>query len=453
MQFKGNCSVFYKLLPRRAVDLYLDNSIPSFREAALLILLKLKQMIKHIKYTLIVFLLIYKQGSFAQTTNTGQLIILTGTEVSIEDDFTNTSTSSLINNGEISIFKNFTNNGVLSYSIGNTTSGVHFTGTTQQIVAGSQPSVFYTLFINNSTPGSAINLTGNIHVFNLVNFNQGIVENNSGAFIFEENSNHINTSDISYVNGIVQKIGDTTFEFPIGDGQTYKKLKISAPASTSDVFSAQYIKENSNALYAHSSSIGIIEFIETKEYWTLTRDQGNSDVVLTLPWDENTNSTELFSGLKTAIHIVRWDASKGFWVDEGGIVDEVNKTVSTIASITDFGVFSLAKVQEDFILPGGLVIYNFLTPNNDGKNDFFRIEGIESVLNNTLQIFNRWGVKVYGTKNYNSTSNVFKGYSDGRATLSRGEQLPSGTYYYIFNYEYNSQQIKKAGYLYINGKN
>ena len=44
--------------------------------------------------------------------------------------------------------------------------------------------------------------------------------------------------------------------------------------------------------------------------------------------------------------------------------------------------------------------------------------------------------------------------SEGRVTLSQGEELPVGTYFYIIRiYKYNWQQIvvqEKAGYLYLN---
>ncbi|WP_205627563.1 T9SS type B sorting domain-containing protein, partial [Myroides marinus] len=72
---------------------------------------------------------------------------------------------------------------------------------------------------------------------------------------------------------------------------------------------------------------------------------------------------------------------------------------------------------------------------------------------NTVEIYNRWGVKVYDTKNYDSAGNVFRGYSDGRVTINRGDKLPTGTYFYIVNYEYKdksgSRMIKKSGYLHL----
>ena len=99
-----------------------------------------------------------------------------------------------------------------------------------------------------------------------------------------------------------------------------------------------------------------------------------------------------------------------------------------------------------------IIIHNIMTPNGDGLNDIFMIENIDRFPNNTVQIFNRWGVEVFNTKAYDPTGdNVFRGFSDGRATVRRGEKLPTGTYYYLVTYERDSGEIRKlSGFLYIN---
>jgi gliding motility-associated-like protein len=100
-------------------------------------------------------------------------------------------------------------------------------------------------------------------------------------------------------------------------------------------------------------------------------------------------------------------------------------------------------------------IWNAVSPNNDGKNDIFYLEGIECYPKNSVEIFNRWGVKVYETNGYDNVSRVFSGYSDGRSTISRNELLPTGTYFYVLKYEFSydgvngKSNIDKAGYLYI----
>lgn len=100
-------------------------------------------------------------------------------------------------------------------------------------------------------------------------------------------------------------------------------------------------------------------------------------------------------------------------------------------------------------------IYNALSLNDDGKNDIFLLDGIECFPSNTVEIYNRWGAKVFETKSYDNNVNVFKGISTGSGTISRNEKLPTGTYFYILNYQYNLdnssqiENVQKSGYLYV----
>ncbi len=96
-------------------------------------------------------------------------------------------------------------------------------------------------------------------------------------------------------------------------------------------------------------------------------------------------------------------------------------------------------------------VINVITPNGDGIHDFLTIQNIENYPNNTVKIFNRWGVEVYATKSYNTTGNVFDGTSEGRVTLNKDNKLPVGTYFYILEYEDLTGNMKElSGYLYIN---
>lgn len=67
------------------------------------------------------------------------------------------------------------------------------------------------------------------------------------------------------------------------------------------------------------------------------------------------------------------------------------------------------------------------SPDGDGKNDFFVIQGAEEYVV-SLSVYNRWGNRVYETKEYENDWNGFA----NQGTVS-GEKLPDGTYYYIVN--------------------
>jgi gliding motility-associated-like protein len=96
-------------------------------------------------------------------------------------------------------------------------------------------------------------------------------------------------------------------------------------------------------------------------------------------------------------------------------------------------------------------VFNVITPNGDGIHDELRISGLENYPNNTLKIYNRWGVSVYNTRAYNTEGNVFNGTSEGRVTIDVDSKLPVGTYFYILDYELPNGETKSlSGYIYIN---
>ncbi|WKX76575.1 gliding motility-associated C-terminal domain-containing protein [Zobellia laminariae] len=103
------------------------------------------------------------------------------------------------------------------------------------------------------------------------------------------------------------------------------------------------------------------------------------------------------------------------------------------------------------VVNSGISVSNeIITPDSDGTNDAFIIENIESYPNNTVQIYNRWGVSVYEMSGYDNTTNVFTGTSDARTTISADSKLPVGVYFYVIKYENEGINLSKAGYLYIN---
>jgi len=96
-------------------------------------------------------------------------------------------------------------------------------------------------------------------------------------------------------------------------------------------------------------------------------------------------------------------------------------------------------------------VFNIITPNGDGIHDVLTITGLEDYPDNSIHIYNRWGVLVYGTQAYNTRGNVFNGTSEGRVTVDTDRKLPVGTYFYILDYKNNIGENKtRSGYLYIN---
>ena len=399
------------------------------------------------------------QAQSNQTVNKGNLSVRPGTLFSTHYDFENKESGNVINDGDMYFYGHYKNLGLFSYSTNSTTGYVVFEGKMgdMQKIEGTSPSSFYDVLFNKSQSGSAFHLTNDLAAGGTVNLTNGVVlmdKTQGGAFIFLKGAKAINAKDTSYVEGEVVKEGKDAFTYPIGKSGFYRLAGISAQASDAESFAGEYFYENPTAKYIQKSKTGIVHTVNDKEYWTIKPTQStNNSVILTLSWDDRTTPAVLTNNAAKDLHIVRWDEKQELWVDEGGIVDFAAKTVTTPVNVEGFGVFTLATIKPPLLNPGDVVIYNGVTPDNDGKNDYFIIDNINYFPNNHVTIYNRWGRKIYETSAYGSKGNVFKGVAEGVDVVGKGEKLPTGTYYYVVEYLYDrdgeNQWVKKVGYLHL----
>lgn len=82
-----------------------------------------------------------------------------------------------------------------------------------------------------------------------------------------------------------------------------------------------------------------------------------------------------------------------------------------------------------------------LSPNGDGINDVFIVEGIKSFEENQVRIMNSGGIEVFNKKGYDNQTIVFNGKTN------KGEKLPAGTYYYMIEVRQGQTWLQKKGYL------
>ncbi|MGB1992209.1 MAG: DUF7507 domain-containing protein, partial [Flavobacteriaceae bacterium] len=148
----------------------------------------------------------------------------------------------------------------------------------------------------------------------------------------------------------------------------------------------------------------------------------------------------------------------------GGVSNTASATATTpsgnmISDVSDDGDDTDGNTTNDptvvtfFQNPvdGDFEVYNGMSPGTDGFNDYFKIAGIEKYPNNTVKIFNRWGVVVYEAKGYGIGDKLFMGISEGRVTITKNQKLPVGTYFYVIEFEGdNPGRERYTGYLYIN---
>jgi gliding motility-associated-like protein/uncharacterized repeat protein (TIGR01451 family) len=111
-------------------------------------------------------------------------------------------------------------------------------------------------------------------------------------------------------------------------------------------------------------------------------------------------------------------------------LDEFSYEVCTEFDCQSTTVF--VKVQCD-----GIVVYNGFSPNGDGTNETFKIDGLSAYPEHNIMIFNRWGNKVFESGNYRNDW-------DGKWN---DKLLPYGTYFYLIFLEKGKKPL--SGYVQI----
>lgn len=137
------------------------------------------------------------------------------------------------------------------------------------------------------------------------------------------------------------------------------------------------------------------------------------------------------------------------WHQAEGLIDSIGPTITvsplktttyTVTITDEQGCTAIASVTISVICDNE-DIPNGFSPNNDGTNDFFVIDGITDYPGNVLYIYNRWGNLVFKQKEYdnrwNGQSNVAGSYL--------GQDLPEGTYYYLI--DLNDNKAPTTGFV------
>lgn len=120
----------------------------------------------------------------------------------------------------------------------------------------------------------------------------------------------------------------------------------------------------------------------------------------------------------------KWNPTD-FLSDPEGAITKANPRTSTryiVTAINAYGCRDTASALLEVYGDDAMFAPDAFTPNNDGRNDCFRVLVTGNITTFEMYIFNRWGQPVFETKNYNDCW-------DG---TYKGRQLDVGTYYYFY---------------------
>jgi gliding motility-associated-like protein len=110
--------------------------------------------------------------------------------------------------------------------------------------------------------------------------------------------------------------------------------------------------------------------------------------------------------------------------------ETVIQTISNSMILTQ----GFQQPEDDSELGDSLIFYSGITPNGDGVNDVWIIDNIEKYPENTVQIFNRWGNKIYDEEGYNNQDKAWPSENNGAALNggnSQASDLANSTYFYV----------------------
>lgn len=119
-------------------------------------------------------------------------------------------------------------------------------------------------------------------------------------------------------------------------------------------------------------------------------------------------------------------------------------TSTTVTGFTSVGVYHFVYTNNNgcadtvaiTVISDEMAIPNIFTPNGDGKNDVFKIKGLEAYPGSQLIIFNRWGNEVFRADDYLNDWN--------------GSNLAEGTYYYLLNRrEHDGSTVAFKGWVFL----
>ena len=264
------------------------------------------------------------------------------------------------------------------------------------------------LLLNN--PKGLQLTSGNILVGDSLIFNQGIIFNNANAIIFADDAIAINSSDSTYIQGEIEKVGNDAFTFPTGLNDQLRPIAISAPADITSSFKARfYYQDPDDDGYDDTALDAGLDHVSSCEYWILDRTNAVSPVSVTLSWDTSSCGVTLLNDLRVA----RWDGSTWINHGNGGTLGSLSAgTISSSGTIGSFSPFTLGSSSAANPLPITLIDFRARLTNKivelewetaaEVNNDYFSLEKSTDLEN--------W--IVFTTQKGAGNSSTFKSYTD-----------------------------------------
>jgi gliding motility-associated-like protein len=138
---------------------------------------------------------------------------------------------------------------------------------------------------------------------------------------------------------------------------------------------------------------------------------------------------KIIPGQIATLHATGSSTDKYMWLPTEGLGDPTHQNTTASPRVTTTFIVRRTSIEgcvvegEVTVLVDGLKIPVAFSPNGDGQNEIFVIEGLDLSSDCTLSIFDGRGTRVFEQK----------GYTNDWSGTYRGIQVPDGTYYYVLS--------------------
>lgn len=377
-------------------------------------------------------------GIFGYVRNDGNISMQKKAQINfLGKIWMNESNGKLTDAGTIS---NSINGGSLNFIqpnpvYGNLGQQIFHSGYVDSALTGPQLS---NMVIDNS---AGVIITSDINILNTLQFNRGHLYLNAynlvmgdstsnGKFLGYDPSRYVVTGTRPY-GGFVKHmlvLQNQMATFPIGPtNKNYSPAQI-VNRGGNDEFSARafdtvFTKATSGSVLADDSTLQVT--------WTLRKKlPGISETIVTLQNDKGIEDP-VFNTYRQKSFISLYDTSgwdKPYFMAGAQIPGSITSSFSIASGLMNsrklyFGNQQLFLTKKITFVKKSFHIPNVFSPNGDNINDTWNIPGLAEYENCIVEIYNRYGQKLF----------VSKGYQQPWNGLYKGSPLPVATYYYIIN--------------------
>lgn len=293
------------------------------------------------------------------------IIIQNGSNLTISE-------SALIISGDL------TNNSTIVSNSGTIT----FFGSENSTVNG-MPFEIDRLVLNKLNPSDTVYFNTDLEIATEMVFISGLGYSELNEIIFLNGSDSRDGSSASYIDGVVRKIGNESFIFPVGSNGIYAPLTLAIFGSEANEFTARYFQANPN-----DEGFDILSYengltnVSSCEYWIINHEVGSDEAGITLSYEDarSCGTPEPWN-----LNVVRWNGelwenlgSSGF---EG---DTQSGIIKSLDAISEFSPFTLGSSSLNNPLPVELLNFDVTSHNSQIKiewstatetnSDYFEVE-------------------------------------------------------------------------------